>query len=232
MGQVIERLFDWAYHVEELDEQDKSTNFRIAFQSYGGKPLELSDGTRVERGARVAELHQKNDVLAGLHRQYGSPRRVGVAYTKLMQQSVIALARVWANDPRFEGVVAVYGRNIFPEFAERGGFESREVLPVWRRRMISWWVRRIVASAHPKGRERVMKDGRPREVMEVWISRGKCLALHGRGGEDLDAMVYVQRLREQTKAEQPTSPGAALEPAEEPPVEAVGDAPGGKEGQP
>jgi hypothetical protein len=100
---------------------------------------------------------------------------------RIMLHALGVLADRWRHDPRFDGVVAAHGTNLFPEHARNGGFEVRELRPAWRRKLLSWYVRRIVAGAHPQGRERVVLNGRPREVKELWLSRGMCLRHFGGG---------------------------------------------------
>lgn len=195
MGSLIERLFEWAYRVEPLAENADHLNFRVCFQTYRGRPIDLPPGVRVERGARVVELHQKNDMLAQLHRDHPSPRAAAVAYVRLMGESLAALARAWRDDPRFSDVVAAYGVNLFPEAAARAGFTPRDILPVWRRRLLSWWIRRIVAAHHPAGKARVIKEGAPLMAQEVWISREACQQLHGEACEGSDALNTARKGR-------------------------------------
>jgi len=181
MGYLVEWLFERLFRVERLAPDDDTVALRVAFQVHRGREIVLGDGTRIEPGARIVELHVRNDLLAGFHRAYDDPRRVGLAYMRVMRRAMRVLAIRWRTDPRFEGVVAVYGRNLFPEHLRDGGFEMRELLPAWRRKLLSWHVRRIVTGAHPRGRERVMLDGRPREVKELWLSWGMCLRHFGGG---------------------------------------------------
>jgi len=180
MSGLIERLFERVYHVEPLVTDGADVVLRLAFQVYRGPDFTLADGTNVRHGDRVVELHMSNERLAEIHREHDDPRRVGLAYMDLVTHSLRVLARAWVGEPRFEGVVAAYGVNLHPTQASRGGFEFREVRPAWRRKFLSWWIRRIVAQAHPQGRSRVLtKDGRPREVSELWLSRASCLAMWG-----------------------------------------------------
>jgi len=195
VGSLIERLFDWAYHVQPLAEDSDHLNLRVCFQTYRGRPMDLPPGIRVERGARVVELHQKNEMLARLHLDHPSPRAAAVAYARLMGESLAALARAWREDPRFAGVVAAYGVNLFPAAAARAGFTARDILPVWRRRLLSWWIRRIVAAHHPAGRARVVKDGEPLMAQEVWMSRETCQQLHGASCAASDALDAARKGR-------------------------------------
>ena len=179
MGQLVEWLFEKLYHVERLDPDDETVALRIAFQVRSGREIVLEDGTRITPGSRIAELHLRNDLLADIHRRYNDPRRVGLEYMRITRRAMAILATRWSTDPRLEGVVAVHATNLFPEHAHYGGFEVRELLPVWRRKLLSWHVRRIVTGAHPRGHERVMLDGRPRELKELWLSREMCIRLFG-----------------------------------------------------
>ncbi|HOS92632.1 MAG TPA: hypothetical protein PLD23_04885 [Armatimonadota bacterium] len=195
MGSLIEKLFDWAYHVEPLAENSDHLNFRVCFQTYRGRSIDLPPGIRVERGARVVELHQKNEMLARLHDDHPSPRAAALAYSRLMGESLAALARAWREDPRFQGVVAAYGVNLFADVAVRGGFTARPIRPEWRRKLLSWWIRRIVASHHPAGRARVIKNGVPLMAQEVWISREVCQQLYGEATEQSDALDAARKSR-------------------------------------
>jgi hypothetical protein len=183
MSQLIEALFERFWHVEPVDPGEPGIALRIAFQRYCGPAILLADGSRVEPGDRVFELHMRNDLLGELHVQHGGDRgKAGVAYFMAMRRAMRRLAALWPEQDRFAGAVACFGVSLFPEHLARGGFEVRELLPRWRRRMLSWWTRRVVASFHPEGRARVVEDRRPREVWLVWMSRDTCLRLYGRKG--------------------------------------------------
>jgi peptidoglycan-N-acetylglucosamine deacetylase len=191
MSGLVEALFERFWHVEPVDPSAPDLALRIALQRYKGTPIDLADGTRVLPGDGVIELHMRNDLLASLHVKYdGDAGRIGVAYYSAMRKAMKRLAARWASEERFEGFVACYGLSIFPEHLERGGFEIHELFPVWRRVMLSWWTRRVVASFHPEGRKRTVVDGRPLPVLQAWMSRGRCMALfarerRGSAGEDL-----------------------------------------------
>jgi len=181
MSGLIERLFERMYHIEPLVPDAADIALRLAFRVYRGPGFRLSDGTQVRRGDRVVELHLSNERVARLHRDHDDIRRIGLAYAVLLMHSLRALADAWPSEARFEDVVAAYGVSIFPEQAGPGRFEVRELCPAWRRRLLSWWIRRVVAHAHPQGSGRVIaRDGTPREVTELWMSRAQCLANWGK----------------------------------------------------
>ncbi len=192
MSGLIEALFERFWHVEPVDPDAPDLALRIAFQHHRGPAVTLGDGTRVEPGAPVVELHMRNDLLGALHAKYeGDAGRIGVAYYSAMRKAMRRLAARWAEDERFAEVVACYGLSIFPEHLGRGGFEVREVFPVWRRLLLGWWTRRVVAAFHPEGHKRVLDEaGRPRTLHRIWMSRSRCLTLFLRApkpsaGEDL-----------------------------------------------
>jgi peptidoglycan-N-acetylglucosamine deacetylase len=185
LSKLIEAWFERLYHVEPLDLAEPDIALRIAFQRYSGKAFTLADGTAVQAGDRVIEMHMRNDLLAKLHDKYGDPGRVGLAYYCLLRRAMQRMARLWREGPRLEGVVATYGVSIFPEHLERAGFELREVESPLRRALVGRWSRNVVAGGHPRGRERVFRNGKPRGVVEVWMSRSTCLRLFGKAEADL-----------------------------------------------
>lgn len=148
-----------------LVEVSPATAFKLQIESYTREPFTLADGTRIERGMRIAEVHLDNERLGGLHERGRDP---AIAFRRAVVSGLAETARLFER-PEYRDVMAIWGMSLFAEAAPRMGFDLRPVTPPWRRWMFTTYMRWIVAHYHPQGWERFKE--RPYVVQEVWMSR-------------------------------------------------------------
>jgi hypothetical protein len=143
--------------------------FEIRFMRYHAQPITLADGTRIERGTHVAELHLRSAELVDTIAKYGQWRVL-----LMLRDDLAALAR-WSRQDTFPPEVrAVWGLSMLARAAPRLGFAVRE-----RPHTIHAWFDRffllgLLALYNRAGTSRLEQGttygGYP---VELWMSRGE-----------------------------------------------------------
>ncbi len=138
-------------------------------------PLSLPDGTGIDRGVLIGELHCNNAVVLDLvKRAKTNPYRAARAHLE-------ALARWAANSEDTAGVRAFYGFTMLAAAAERLGFSVREGEPGVSGRLNHVFMTGLLLIYTRDGLARLNK-GRTLNFYpkEVWMSRGQLLRRYGR----------------------------------------------------
>ncbi len=147
---------------------------RLRLTRYRGRPFTLADGTPIQRGDQIGELHLNNERVAALHDGGRRSQQVGFDAVRAFRASLAALAERARENPRDQAARAFTATTIFYQGIERLGFEVRPLRRRLLSRIMGAFQRRLLAHFHPLGRRR---PGRPRfaEAREIWISRGELL---------------------------------------------------------
>ena len=147
--------------------------FRLGLIRHLGERVVLVDGTIIDPGDVVGELHMDNRRAAELHRE----GRSGIRFRREVLRSLPALAHDLAARPDCQTVKAVCGASLFWEGAARVGFESRP-LPAFARWWLTHWERFLLCRFHPAGRRRLAEGDRT-QSRQVWMSRRVLLERYG-----------------------------------------------------
>ena len=183
----LDALLRRAYHVREFT-QDESCILRIAL-GRSAREVTLSDGTRIERGEVVGELHLWNERIPRMDDE-GPSLAWALKTYRLWRSSLKGLAAYLEDDPQFENIRAFRGETAFFEESlegsalfERLGFDlvradRRSKLKrfgeFWEN-FYTWW---LIWALNPGSLRR--KDFFRMERAQVWISRQALLERYGR----------------------------------------------------
>jgi hypothetical protein len=183
----LDALLRRAYRVWEFT-QDENCILRVALGT-SAKDVTLSDGTRVEKGEVVGELHLWNEHLPRMDEEGPSVEWALKAH-RLWRASLKQLTAYLENDPQFASVRAFRGETAFlrddleeSALFERLGFDLVRRNPPGRLRrfgdfwenLYTWW---LIWTFNPgsmkaKGLMRL-------ERAQLWISRRALLERYGR----------------------------------------------------
>jgi hypothetical protein len=143
--------------------------FEVRFMRYHAEPITLADGTRIERGTQVAELHFHSTALVDAIAKYGQWRVL-----LMLRDELTALAR-WSSQPGFPPEVrAIWGLSILARAAPRLGFAVRE-----RPHTVHAWFDRffllgLLALYNRGGTSRLERGTTYASYpVELWMSRGE-----------------------------------------------------------
>jgi hypothetical protein len=143
--------------------------FEVRFMRYHAEPITLADGTRIERGTPVAELHFHSSLLVDAISKYGQWRVL-----LMLRDEMAALAR-WSRRPDFPPEVqAIWGLSMLARAAPRLGFAVRE-----RPHTIHAWFDRffllgLLALYNRAGTSRLERGTTYASYpVELWMSRGE-----------------------------------------------------------
>ncbi len=141
--------------------------FLLSIHPHHGRPIRLCDGTAVERGAPVAEIHFWNEHIAAY-----AVRDAGEllwAFVRDLRADLRTLAGALAEMPEGRRPLAVYGVSPLADGAVRLGFETRPLPAGLGRSVLSWWQGRVLGGTFRP----VAKSGRTAyESQEVWLAYG------------------------------------------------------------
>jgi MFS family permease len=147
----------------------------IEFARYKGSPIVLPDGTRVEKGDLIGEVHIRNREMAAT-----APRVSSWKLLAMLAEDLRALA-AWMRDPAFPAELrAFYGFTILGRGAARLGFTLRERPRSLRTRLDGFFLTGLLVLYNPRGRARLTEGTTyGSHPVEVWLSRDELLRRYG-----------------------------------------------------
>lgn len=171
------RWADW-FRVEPVSDDGAVA---LSVTRYRGPAVRLRDGTEIQDGELVGELHLSRDRLLRLHRDL-PPREVVFALRRDIEGGLRALAALVAEHPRYRHLQAFHAVSLFWRETKVLGFEPRPMEQSWSRRLFGWYLRMLLARDHPLGRRRLQRG--LRDVGIVWVSRSTILNRYGAGATE------------------------------------------------
>jgi hypothetical protein len=148
---------------------------RVQFTRFRGSPITLPDGTRVQPGDRIVELHIHNATLASVAGQAN-----GWQLLRMLMGDLAGLAE-WSRNPDFPADVrAFYGYTILSRGAPRLGFTLRTRPSSLRTWLDGFFLTGLLVLYNPRGRGRLSQGTTyGSEPVEVWMSRAELEQRYG-----------------------------------------------------
>ncbi|BAS28539.1 polysaccharide deacetylase family protein [Limnochorda pilosa] len=182
---VWERLFARLFRLWAVPAAGDET-VRIRFERHRGEPVAFDDGTRIDPGDWVGELHLSS-VAVDRGRSAGTGRSELAAtfdtarrLRRFLGGLAVELERGGVPYP----IRAVYGRTLLWRGARRMGFEVRDVPRSLGNRWLQAYMRWLMVLYHPRGGERLKDGSEPLEMKEIWFPTAALRMRYGPGGGD------------------------------------------------
>jgi len=137
----------------------------VELRRHRGRPVTLTDGTLVQPGAPIGEIHLDNERVREVVTRSGLGAGIRAG-----SEDLAAIAR-WARDlPPETRPIAYHGTTLLVPFARRFGWEIHERRPGPWPALQDWYLRWLMAHFSVEGRRRLERGRRPLRSAEVWIS--------------------------------------------------------------
>jgi peptidoglycan/xylan/chitin deacetylase (PgdA/CDA1 family) len=147
--------------IEQITADGRPTLFRVALRKYTGPAIEMPCGTILRQGNSICELHINNDMLADILAGVTKPDKIAVRLVREIRNSLPALAKFIANDPRFIDVQVLAGITMLHRATEKIGFVAADIPSGTLRRLIAIYQSIVLWVYHPAGRKRIAgQEGR------------------------------------------------------------------------
>lgn len=145
--------------------------FRIRVTVYRGRPIDLPDCIRIDRGATICELHCDNDALLNFLRQSSAIYAAG--------RSELAAIANWVIQSETY-IEAIFGVTLLAAAAARLGFDRRTMASARRAKADRLFMNGLLVLYSTDGVAR-LKRGRTLKMppQEIWMSRGELLRRYG-----------------------------------------------------
>ncbi|GGH73953.1 hypothetical protein JOD43_000175 [Pullulanibacillus pueri] len=126
--------------------------FRI--KEYKGEPLSLTDGTLLQEGDLILDLHFNNDLL--IQTSIESKNTMHMITTLLhMMKATFKRMRSYMSEPEYEKVKALYGVSLFHRGAKQFGFDVLDLPKGGNSGFQRFYLRLLLTIMHPNGRQRL-----------------------------------------------------------------------------
>jgi len=170
---VIDKLLRVIYHTRPL-KADGSGIIRLDLRRYKGPTRVLNDGSEVNTGDTIIELHLNNAWFKGRRklnlRASQSPREILGCF----EQDLRLLAQQVVNG-KFEGVAALHGSTLLHAGAKRLGFQVDELPDSLWKKGARFYMAGLMQIYHLRAGEAPKRREKPLELKEVWLSRAALL---------------------------------------------------------
>jgi hypothetical protein len=170
-----EHLTRWLWHVQPVPHAPYHL-LEIRHIRYNGRAIDLPDGTHIDKGDAVIELHFRNRGFLELEAQASAWR-----YMQIIAQCLGALA-CWMQEPAFPGEArAILGITLLYRGATRLGFTLRERPKNIYTFLERFFMTGLLVLYHRQGSARLLQGTTYGSYpQEVWMSRRELLRRYGK----------------------------------------------------
>lgn len=159
---------------------DRHGVVRFGFRRWDGEASHLRDGTIVEPGDWVAEVHLNSPrVMEKWVETGGSPAVLVTTLSKELKDTFSALVREWEEGRLPVPVKALYGKTLLHRAVGRVGFEVHDLPDTYSHRWLARYERWLAAMYHPARAGRGGEAGRVEPLKIAWMSAGELRRRYG-----------------------------------------------------
>lgn len=145
---------------------------KVVVKKHRGEPIECADGTRIEKGDLVGELHLDNTKVLALTGAAGS-ERAALMTARLARDSIKQIHQAMEQQDELSEVKALIGITLLHRGLIHGlGFEQRGLDSKWFALGSTFYLRLLLRFLHPEGRDRIRRQREKLVPMMLIHTRG------------------------------------------------------------
>lgn len=150
---IWEQVFQFLFRLRTLSPSEPFLHYRL--RKYQGQPIRMDDGSMLNKGDKVIELHIDNRELFELGMHSRSSAQLAIRMIRRMEKDMPALADVIAHDEELLEAKALYGVSMINRGPEKFGFTVLDMPDGWFARSSKIYLKVLLSVIHPAGGARL-----------------------------------------------------------------------------
>jgi peptidoglycan/xylan/chitin deacetylase (PgdA/CDA1 family) len=148
-----EQLFQFMFKLRTLSPAEPFLHYRL--RKYQGQPITMEDGTTLNKGDKVIELHVDNKELFELGMHSRSSAQLAIRMIRRMEKDMPVLAEEIARDEALQEAKALYGVSMINRGPEKFGFTVMDMPDNLFARSSKIYLSLLLSVIHPAGGARL-----------------------------------------------------------------------------
>ncbi|KHF34702.1 Peptidoglycan-N-acetylmuramic acid deacetylase PdaA precursor [Paenibacillus sp. P1XP2] len=199
---VWETVFHKMFRLKTVNPYDPMLHYRI--RKYSGQKIELDEGTVLEKGDRVVELHFDNEKLFRFGVRSRSAVHLAIHLIRTMEKELPALAQCILEDPEAVDAKALYGVTMVNRGPEQFGFRIVDLKDGLFSTSSRLYLKFLLSVIHPSGQSRLKEQSRQLVPKMLLMPIGEFLERYAESGSHRRHHESKRRRGEQPEPNEPS----------------------------
>ncbi|WP_438347051.1 polysaccharide deacetylase family protein [Paenibacillus sp. FA6] len=151
-----EVVFHFIFHLKTVTPADPFLHYRL--RRYKGETVILDNGSTLEKGAPIVELHFDNQKLFRIGVNSRSTVHLAIQMIRTMEKELPTLAYQLMDNAGLRDAKALYGVSMINRGPEKFGFSIRDLPNGWFAKSTTVYLKVLMSVIHPAGQDRLKKS--------------------------------------------------------------------------
>ncbi len=176
----LDVMVSWYLNSKPL-RKDKITTIKVQLCRRRGEPVKLDDGSVVNPGDLLIEIHLNNDWFLRKKDMMDLPGKTGLEFLSAFSEDLKYLAKQVSDGTFTSEIKAVHGRTLLRQGHgnQRLGFTVMDLPDSPWRRLSQFYLAGLRQAYYPERARRPVAKAKPLVKKEIWMSRKKLLQRYG-----------------------------------------------------
>ncbi|MFC1956461.1 hypothetical protein ACFLWZ_08130 [Chloroflexota bacterium] len=176
----LDGMVSWYLHSKPL-RQDKITTINVRLRRRRGEPVKLDDGSVVNPGDPLIEIHLNNDWFLRKKDMMHLPGNIGWEFLSAFSEDLKYLAKQVSDGTFASEIKAVHGRTLLRQNhgSQRLGFTVMDLPDSPWGRLSQFYLAGLRQAYYPERARRPVAKVKPLVRKEIWMSGKKLLQRYG-----------------------------------------------------
>ncbi len=181
----LDVMVSWYLNSKPL-RQDKITTINVRLRRRRGEPVKLGDGSVVNPGDLLIEIHLNNEWFLRKKDMMHLPGKIGWEFLSAFSEDLKYLAKQVSDGTFASEIKAVHGRTLLRQDHgnQRLGFTVMDLSDSPWRYLSQFYLAGLRRAYYPERARRPVAKAKPLVRKEIWMSRKKLLQRYGPSVED------------------------------------------------